>query len=86
MAQGSWVRCLLPVSFFLFPVCSSSPMSESVTQVGVGGFTLCTPKPFFLLVSFLGDTSSLGSPPCQGLFPWFSGSTLGDCLKFPYGN
>ena len=48
MVQGNWVGDLHSVSFFCFPFCSSSPMSTSIAQDGVGGFTLCALIPFLL--------------------------------------
>ena len=53
MVQGSWVRHLLPISFFLlffFSFYSSSPMSAPFARVGVGGFALSTSIPFFFFL------------------------------------
>ena len=55
MVRGSWVGGPFTVSPYVssfFPVCSSSPMSASITGVGVGGITPCALIPFFFALFF----------------------------------
>ena len=56
IVRGSRVGDPLPVSFFLlffcFLFCSFSPLSASVAQAGVYGFTLCASIPFLFFVFF----------------------------------
>ena len=53
MIHGAWLVSRSVSLFFRFPFCSSSPMSASIAQDGVEGFTLCASIPFLFLVFLL---------------------------------
>ena len=53
MVQGNWAVGPLSVYFFSFLLCSSFPMTRSIANNGVGGFTLCASLPFVFFAPLL---------------------------------
>ena len=71
------IKCLGPNTCFFPYFFSFSFYSMSICIWNAHAVSLVLPA--------FDDTDSLGSSPCQVVYPRLNGSTLGDCLPFSCG-